>query len=323
MDIDHNGAAVGWYKEVVRLPGLGVGATFSWTRKGQTALEEGEYAYFSPSVYWAVRDRKTGAVVRNQIGGGALTNYPYFGEATALMSWRGPRVFTTGGSSMTGEQETTPTLEEAQTARGLARLFSWIGSMGGGTEPPAATPPTPNGGAQPVDLTEFRTELAEMSTQITALSGEVATVTTERDAAQAAVADLQGRLVTVEGARQGEHFAGLIAAQFSHLPGDLAQLSQEMLWLYSADQPGEDGKRLHWDFFSALFTQADATFAEHFTAKGRAGGPAADALAVINTAVATYREENADTSYEDALQAVMQARPDLYNLYNDQREAIQ
>lgn len=88
IDVDHDGRARGWYKDVILLEGQGLGATFAWNRTGRQALEGGEFAYFSPTIYWQVRDRVTNSVVHNQLGGGALTNYPFFGEATALFSLR-------------------------------------------------------------------------------------------------------------------------------------------------------------------------------------------------------------------------------------------
>jgi len=85
VDVDHDGKAVGWYRDVMVLPG-GVGATFQFTKRGREALESGEYAYFSPTVYWNMQDGITGKPVRNQIAGGAITNYPFFGEETALFA---------------------------------------------------------------------------------------------------------------------------------------------------------------------------------------------------------------------------------------------
>ena len=85
VDDDHSGRALGWYKSVVALPD-GLGASFLWNQSGRTALEGGEFAYFSPSIFWEIRDRVTGEMVRHQLGGGALTNYPYFGEETSLYS---------------------------------------------------------------------------------------------------------------------------------------------------------------------------------------------------------------------------------------------
>lgn len=85
VDVDHNGRAVGWYKDVQATP-AGVMATFEWTAQGRRALQAGEYAYFSPTVYWEQVDRVTGEPVTNQLAGGAITNYPFFGDATALYS---------------------------------------------------------------------------------------------------------------------------------------------------------------------------------------------------------------------------------------------
>jgi hypothetical protein len=83
---DHQGSrALGWFRDVVPLP-EGVGATFAWNRKGREALEGGEFSSFSVEIYDEVTDRVTGETVHNQIAGGALTNYPFFGEAASLMS---------------------------------------------------------------------------------------------------------------------------------------------------------------------------------------------------------------------------------------------
>jgi len=87
VDTDHNGRAVGWYADILPLDG-GLGATFTWNDAGRRALEDGEFAYFSATVYWQIVDPVTGEVVHNQVGGGALTNYPFFGEETALYSLR-------------------------------------------------------------------------------------------------------------------------------------------------------------------------------------------------------------------------------------------
>ncbi len=88
VDTDHNGRAVGWYKSVEEMA-EGVGSSFRWTSKGRQALEDAEFAYFSPTIYWRLVDRVTNEPVHNQLGGGALTNYPFFGEATALFSLAG------------------------------------------------------------------------------------------------------------------------------------------------------------------------------------------------------------------------------------------
>ncbi len=83
VDINHDGRAVGWYQDILPVDG-GLGARFSWTPAGQKALSDGEFAYFSPSVYWKFTDPHSGEIVNNQVVGGALTNYPFFGEQTAL-----------------------------------------------------------------------------------------------------------------------------------------------------------------------------------------------------------------------------------------------
>jgi hypothetical protein len=85
VDVDHNGRAVGWYRDVQATP-AGVAASFEWTAQGRRALQAGEYAYFSPTIFWELQDRVTGEPVKHQLAGGAITNYPFFGDATALYS---------------------------------------------------------------------------------------------------------------------------------------------------------------------------------------------------------------------------------------------
>lgn len=92
VDVDHRGGAVGWYKSITA-SSAGLMGTFSWNRRGREVLEDGEYAYFSPTVYWQESDPITGEQVPNQVAGGALTNYPFFGEATALYSLREGETF--------------------------------------------------------------------------------------------------------------------------------------------------------------------------------------------------------------------------------------
>lgn len=88
VDVDHDRRAIGWYTDIMALP-TGLGATFKFNKRGRQVLEGGEYAYFSPAVYWRVVDHKTAQVVEHQIAGGALTNYPFFGEETSLHSMDG------------------------------------------------------------------------------------------------------------------------------------------------------------------------------------------------------------------------------------------
>ncbi|MBN1876717.1 MAG: hypothetical protein JXA33_21000 [Anaerolineae bacterium] len=68
---DHGSRALGWFKDVVALPG-GLGATFTWNCKGREALEAGEFAYFSAEIYDELIDRVTGQPVRNQLAGESL-----------------------------------------------------------------------------------------------------------------------------------------------------------------------------------------------------------------------------------------------------------
>lgn len=84
VDIEHEPGGVGLYTDIFSRGQNGLWAKITLTPKGEQALAERDFWYFSPTVAWRHRDRVTGEVVYNQIVGGALTNYPVFGDAAAL-----------------------------------------------------------------------------------------------------------------------------------------------------------------------------------------------------------------------------------------------
>ena len=84
IDIEHEPGGIGYYTTIYGQGLEGLWAKIALTPRGRKALAERDFYFFSPSVAWESQDRKTGDVVRNQIVGGALTNYPVFGDETAL-----------------------------------------------------------------------------------------------------------------------------------------------------------------------------------------------------------------------------------------------
>lgn len=305
VDIDHQGGAVGWYNDVVLLPD-GVGATFAWTKRGQAALEAGEYAYFSPTVYWELTDRVTGQAVRHQLAGGALTNYPFFGEQTALYAAsHAPGLWAwaaldKGGSSMHDERQEQ---EGARFAQGLREFFA---SLGGGAAAGA-------GGDAAAEVDALREQFATVKTEMATLTAQLTELAGERDAYKQRFEALQGELGQVQTARAVERFTALVGQELAHLPVKLDALAAELRWLHAADQA--DGQP-HAQFFTDLLRQADAHFAAAFQAVGSGRGAPAGAVGQIEAAVARFRQEHAGATYADALAAVFQAEPALYAQYN-------
>lgn len=299
VDLDHNGGAVGWYEDIVALPN-GLGARFSWTSKGRDALESGEYAYFSPTVYWEVRDRKTNRWVYNQIGGGALTNYPFFGDSTALYS---ERVRQQGGITM------AENLQPAGDGM-LQQFWAWVTKQAANASDPDAPPmsaPPPEG------FSEMQAQMDEYGQRLAELNERLETVTGERDDYRQQVENLSTRLTSVQDARESERF-NVMAETYAHLPVALPDLAGHLRWLYSADREDEQP---HASFFAEVLRKADAQFAAAFAEQGVARG-STDTLKTVEAAVAQYMQEHAGTDYETALGAVMRERPDLYQAY--QRE---
>lgn len=87
IEHDEGGGKIG---SIVKLE-LGEGglyAVFDLTERGTKLLEDGGFDYLSPEIVWEFEDIKTGTEVGPVIVGAAVTNYPFFGEATAMYSDR-------------------------------------------------------------------------------------------------------------------------------------------------------------------------------------------------------------------------------------------
>ncbi len=382
VDVNHDGRAVGWYQDILPVAD-GLGARFSWTPAGQKALTDGEFAYFSPSVYWKMIDPQDGGIVCNQVAGGALTNYPFFGEKTALycltadgappvffavtklddgqqyparaylnvgdvgqpdtwhfriMSWQGAELkpdhelmaaalaetqedealrrlralyddegldFTIeGGFAMSGQ--IVQSLGDGVTDTGWAQFGQWVAGFLPqiGEQRTVAPPPPPA-----ADGEELTGQVAELMTQFGSLQEQFEAVASERDAAKAEVATLQGEWAS-------ERFAAMVRDRFSHLPSALDEMAGHIQWLYSMDTEDEQP---HAVFFSNLLQKADERFAAAFQESGSGGGGGGDAMAVINTAIAEYQKEHPNASYPSALDAVLSTRQDLFATYEAQR----
>jgi phage I-like protein len=283
---DHAGSrALGWFDRVVALP-EGVGATFTWNKKGRQALEDGEFGYFSVEIYPEVLDRVTGEKINNVIAGGALTNYPFFGQATALHERGGFQLYE-GGATMS--EDLNELKADRNLLHGLLRLFA---KAEGVPDEDAAetTPPA---------------EFAQLREQVEQFTARLQVVQDARDAYAERVERLQGELAHVQDARAVERFS-VMAEGFAHLPTQTAELAGHLRWLHEADTEGA-----HRDFFVSLLRNADEKFGRYFREAGVARGNETDAETRLLRAAEVYQRENPGVAYRDALDAVLAAQPEL------------
>ena len=282
---DHTSSrALGWFMDVVALP-EGLGAAFSWNRRGREALEGGEFAYFSLEFAWEMVDRATGQVVTNQVVGGALTNYPFFGQAAALMS--------------RNQQQEVGMAEALETVRAerdgllslIRGLFGRVTPAGGGTEP-ANTP-----GADDA-----------LQARVAAMERDLHAVQSERDAYRTQLAEVGTSLSAVTEARAREHFAQVVRERFSHLPAPLEQLAGAVRWL---EETGGE----HAQVVLAVLSAADGQFAQAFKERGVQPQGLVTIHARVDALVAQYQAAHPGVDSAEALRGVMREHPDVYEAY--------
>lgn len=290
---DHQSSrALGWFNQVMPVPG-GLGATFTWNAKGREALQAGEFSYFSIEIYDEIVDRVTGEKIEHQVAGGALTNYPFFGEATSLMS----RTDHTGGNHMTQtHDQETPWLREQ---------FEQLLQAFGRQQPASTAPKAP----APPDLAPLRDEF---SRELAAVRAEIGAVQSERDTYARRVAQLEEQLTATQDARAREQYTRM-AQEFAHLPAQAPDLAAHLRWLHETDGDGE-----HAAFFKRLLTKADAAFSRQFKELGlrRTHTGAEDPETQLDTLAKAYSAEHG-VSYRDAAAAVLAQRPDLHQSYHE------
>lgn len=296
---EHRGRALGWFESVTKTPD-GLAATFTWNPKGQDALENGEFAYFSVEICDKILDRVTGETVKNQITGGALTNYPYFGEATALMSRRP----TTQEATMPNEREVPQDTWLKEQFEKLISQFS--------TAPRPAGQPDAAPAVQAIRdemRAEFERQAQEIEDRFTA---QLESAETQRDTYATQIEELRGQLSTAETARARERYTRM-AQDFSHVPAQTADLADHLHWLHDADTAGE-----HAEFFMRLLQKTDDAFASQFQALQMRHDHSLDtAENQLHTMAMDYANENGVT-YSDALTHLIQTRPDLAQQYNSE-----
>lgn len=82
---DHK--ALGWFEELVlKNDDQELFAKIELTKKGAEILTDGLYRYFSPEIYFSMKDEESGEIITNLLVGGAFTNRPFFKSMAPLMA---------------------------------------------------------------------------------------------------------------------------------------------------------------------------------------------------------------------------------------------
>lgn len=321
VDAEHETGGIGWYTDVFSRGAEGLWAKIALSANGRKLLDQRDFYFFSPTVAWQSKDRVTGEVVRNQIVGGALTNFPVFGDDTALPTMGYSEaalqrlrdlyhdtdqmssieyLFQKGGP-MTAEFTT----EDRTMLQQIADMLGGLISKRGGDH----TVPD-NDKDKTIEVTAQ--QFAELQGKLTTLTEEVQTLSAERDALKTQVTEGQTKLAAETYTRvlgeMRQH-----AETFTHLalPLELAKDAPEgtltaqehLAWLQAAD--GTDDQK-HWNFFNEVLRAANAALAEaaQFTEFGASSSADLSEDQLLDQKARKYAAEH-KVPYMTALKAVM------------------
>lgn len=248
------------------------------TDKGAELLEAGAFNYLSAEIYWEYETPTTGEQAGPVFAGVALTNYPFFGEATALYS-------------------------RAATERMLELGMIIEQSETGGGKMETDGGPAPD---------EFSRRMAEMEQRLSDFSAQLGTVTQERDAFAARVQSLETQLTAEQDGRLTERF-NRQAEGYKAIGAKVSDLAGELKWLFQADK---SETKAHFAWFETLLNTMDQSLAQSgaFSEAGVPGsgtpaGPAERFGALVNERM-TKLGTGAD--YAGVVAQVARENPELY-----------
>lgn len=319
IDAEHESGGIGLYTDIFSKEADGLWAKIALSKNGRKLLESRDFHFFSPSVAWESKDRVTGNVINNQIVGGALTNFPIFGDDTALPTMgyseaalQRLRKLYPGTDlkylfQQKGDDMTVKFTPEDRTLLDQAKEFFANLKKKGGDPVPDKKP------KDPVKITELSVEaFSTLQSEVVGLKTTVETLNTERDVLKTQVTDGQTKLAAETYARVLQEMRQL-AETFTHLalpvelPKDAAKgtltAQEHLAWLQEADVT--DGQP-HWKFFNEVFRAANASLAEaaQFTELGALSGEQLSEDEALNRKAIQYATEH-KVDYVIALQAVL------------------
>lgn len=254
INVEHDslGGKIGQIGDVI-LGDDGVYGKLDLTDKGRQMLADGQFDYLSPEIVWDLEDTKTGESVGPFFVGLAVTNYPFFGDATAMFSREAGEHLEAAGPE-----------EGSLSSNQLFAVFrSALQSLGFGPqnqqmEVENMTEPRnePSGDMQIPE--EFTSRLAEMEGQIERFNQMLA----ERDgqiAAQQQVIDGQrSEIGDLQASRLRERFSRQVQ-DLAHVGAENGQLVDQLMWLHQADTT-ED--RSHFAYWSEILSTMENAMAQ-------------------------------------------------------------
>lgn len=307
-------------------PPDGLYATFDLTEKGKQRLEDGEFDYLSPEIVFDMADTMTGEEIGAFMVGCAATNYPFFGDRTAMFSREAGEHF-----EETGQE---PTEGGAVSQKGLFNLIreavkaaigppvegELLETMEGNTmsqegqEPTAGTLQIPE---------EFANRLAQVEAEAETFRQGIQ----ERDdriaAQEQTITTQQGQIGELHTSRLQERFSRTVES-LPHVGAENGTLVTELLWLYEADD--SEGQE-HFTYWNTLLETVERGLSDSaaFTSAGAPGhsqgGSAIQRFKQLIQAEAEARgvtvKEN-DPEYARIAMEVAQAQPELYTQYMTQ-----
>lgn len=305
----------------------GVYATFDLTDKGEKLLAEDSFDYLSPEIDWNLVDTRSGETVGAFLVGVAATNYPFFGDATAMFS------------SEAGEHLSAPAPGEALGHLPAEQIFAAIkaaiqtalkATLGNDPANPEEENPMSDQDDARGEMQvpeEFTTRLAEMETQIeqftttlAARDGQIA----ERDQV---IEGQRDRLTALEQSRQRERFSRQVD-NLAHVGAQNESLVEELMWLHQAD--GSD-EREHFAFWSTLLSTMESAVSDSaaFQETGQAGHKYAGASAMSRFSSLVQEmagKQNlvvteGDANWARLAEEAAEANPDLYTQHINQVRA--
>jgi hypothetical protein len=325
LNIEHDelGGKIGHLSDLI-LGDDGLYATFDLTEAGKQLLGAGRFDYLSPEIVWDLLDSKTGTALGPAIVGMAVTNYPFFGDSTAMFSREAGELF-----------EAQPLVDAGSESGGfsVADLMTVVRSMVKNvlgtqktmevntmaeettTQPPAPTPAPEEFSARMALLEQqaetFAAALREREAQI---------------AQQAETIHAQSAQITdLNAARMRETFSHQVAG-LPHVGAEKGTLVEELMWLHQADS----GERNHFSFWTNLLATVEKGLAESAAFKeiGRSGAAnGGSAYGKFSAKVGEHLRQQGlvaapgDKKWAQAAIEVAETEPALYQEYLAQQRA--
>lgn len=322
LNIEHDdlGGKIGTIKDL-SVGDDGVYAVFELTEKGRSLLADGAFDYLSPEIVWDLEDTRTGEPIGPFIVGAAVTNYPFFGEATAMFSREaGERLEAAG---LLSDQDG---LSENGLFELIRRAVQSVFGERSETEVEEMSEPQ-NGVVLDTQLQipeEFTRQLEEQRQQIEEFQS-LLRQQQEAMTSQAQTIEAQrGQIVSLNDARLRERFSAQVAG-LSHVGAENEQLVSELMWLHERDDTDDRG---HFSYWSSLLSTVEQAMADSvaFQEVGRVGhtqvaGAVYSRFQALVAETASQRNlvvSEGDANWARIAQEVASEHPELYNQYIQQ-----